>query len=378
MAKEEPQEADLGDYTDYLLLSSSDLTQGWRHNIMRLAPASASETTDVRHWTEAKLNRRDMQRVRREEAELARKAAETARAEAEAAAARENGADAGGMEVELKPGMPGYMAAQIKKEEEARDQSKVAPAPAADPSKKAPSKPRGGFGAPKKTRRIFITDESTKERRLRFEERHPWVLETEDDKKPPNETRWIGKMDSSTSSAAGEGSSYVCLVLDPHSAGSEAAFKVVPANRWYKFTSRPKYHTLSAEEAEAEYEKMQKAGDLDIWFSQRRTNTGVSNSSGLDTSTARASRGPDSFMAAGTAGPSGGYRNRFALARGVEAEQLPPTRMKTVYGNRRLDDDLFEDTQTAGPSGRGLSKSGVRTRRREDVSARNVRDCSAA
>lgn len=363
-AKQEPQEADLGDYTDYLILSSSDFAQGWRHNIMRLAPASSSDTTDVRHWTEAKLNRRDLQRIRWEEEQIARKAADNARAEEEAAAAAAEAAANGtdGMQVELKPGMPGYMAAQVKKEEEQRDESKVAPTVATAGGGKRP--PRRGFGAPKKTRRIFVTEDSAKERRLRFEERHPWVLETEDDKKPPNETRWIGKMDSSTSAGAGEGSSYVCLVLDPHSLGHEAAFKVVPANRWYKFASRPKYHTLTADEAEAEFEKMQKASDLDMWFSSRRMNTGASAASTSDGT--RSAPAPDSTLSSGIARQTGGYRDRLAQARGFEASQLPPTRMRTVYGSGRLGGD-DEDEAAAGPSGRRAGKAAVRPRRRDDV-----------
>jgi hypothetical protein len=361
-AKQEPQEADSGDYTDYLILSSSDFTQGWRHNIMRLAPASSSDTTDVRHWTEAKLNRRDMQRVRREEAEIARNAAESARVEEEAAAARERGEPvnaAGSMEIELKPGMPGYMAAQVKKEEEQRDDSKVAPSANAVAGSKAPPRPKRGFGAPKKTRRVFVTEGSAKERRLRFEERHPWVLETEDDKKPPNETRWIGKMDSSTSASAGDGSSYICLILDPHSAGSEAAFKVVPANRWYKFASRPKYHTLTADEADAEFEKMQKASDLDMWFSSRRMNTGAGAGSSSTLVDGRSNRGTDSYMAAGTSQTSGGYRERLAQARGTRAEDLPSSRMKTVIGNRRGDDGGLEMNGSSSRIGKG-------SRRRED------------
>lgn len=331
---------------------------------MRLAPAASSDTTDVRHWTEAKLNRRDMQRVRREEWEIARQAADNARAEEEAAAARERGEVPNGAEgqVELKPGMPGYMAAQIKKEEEQRDDSKVAPAVGAAAGAK---RPRRGFGAPKKTRRIFVTEGSSKERRLRFEERHPWVLETEDDKKPPNETRWIGKMDSSTSAAAGEGSSYICLILDPHSQGSEAAFKVVPANRWYKFASRPKYHMLTADEAEEEFEKMQKASDLDMWFSSRRMNTGASSASTSNLS--RGISGPDSSSSSTSAQQTGGYRERLAQARGQEASQLPQSRLRTVYGSRRADDDV--DAEAAGPSGRRAGKATVRPRRREDVSS---------
>ena len=372
MAKNEPN---LGDYTDYLLLSSSDFSKGWKHNIMRLAPASASDVTDPNRWTASKLNRRDMRRVRREEEEMAQKAQETAEnggaapegAAASGATGAEGGAAGGGSVP--RAGMPGFM---VKKEKEERDESLVAPGPAGTSSAAAAAalpRPRRGFGAPKKTKRVYITEESTKNRRIAFEEQHPWVLETVDDGKLASKTRWIGKMDAGASAAAngGEGSSYALFVLDDK-AGSEAAFKVIPANRWYKFTSRPKYHVLNGEEVEEEYKRMQKAGDMDSWFSHRRALPGSANAASANSASAgRLARGTDSFQGTGHA-LSGGYSARFAQARAREDDQVPRSKLKTVIGDRAANDaDLFGDEEAAGPSQRRAGKSAVRPRRRQGV-----------
>ena len=370
-AKAEPVEADLGDYTDYLLLSSSEFTNGWKHNVMRLAPSSASDVVDPRRWTSAKLNRRDQRRIRREEEEMSKKAAE----EAELAENARNAKDGSGVAVsttglnDIKPGMPGYMA--IKKEKEERDDRLVAPGPSGSKSegKVAVFRPKRGFGAPKKTRRVFITDESSKQRRIHFEEQHPWMLETDGDQKPPQSTRWVGKMDAAASAQAngGEGSSYALLVLDT-TPGSEAAFKVVPANRWYRFTSRPRYQTMGVEEAEEEYKKMQKSGDMDIWFAQRRAMPSTSTASA---SQAKVSRGPDSFLGNGSA-QSGGYKSRLAQARGREDSQMSSVsgRFKSVVGRDRPanDEDLWGDEEAAGPSQKRAGKTKVKPRRREGVS----------
>lgn len=365
MAKHEP---DMGDYTDYLLLSSSDFSRGWKHNIMRLAPASSSDVTDPNRWTASKLNRRDMRRVRREEEMMAQKAAEAeAAAAAGGDASQQQQADASTVAVAPGAGMPGFA---VKKEKEERDESLIAPGPAGTSSRVSTlPRPKRGFGAPKKTKRVYITEESSKNRRIAFEEGHPWVLETVDDAKPAQKTRWIGKMDAGASAAAngGEGSSYALFVLDDKP-GSEAAFKVIPANRWYKFTSRPKYHILNGEEVEEEYKRMQKAGDMDSWFSHRRALPSSSNAAAANPASAsRLARGTDFFQSTGH-GATGGYSARFAQARAKEDEQVPRSRMRTVIGDRAANDaDLFGDEEPAGPSQRRAGKTAVRPRRRQGV-----------
>lgn len=370
MAKPEEQEADLGEYTDYLLLSSRDLSQGWKQNIMRLAPSSASEAVDYHHWTSVKLNRRDQRRIRIEEERMARKAAfeaaeaeAKAKAEAEALARGEQPGQLPGPSDDIKPGMPGYNV----KEKEERDESLVAPGPSGTTSSTA-NRPKRGFGAPKKTRRVFTTEESQKNRRIRFEEQHPWVLETVDNKKPANETRWIGKMDASASAVAngGEGSAYALLVLDTNAGGNEAAFKVVPANRWYRFTSRPRYHTMNPEEAEEVYKQMQKSGDMDSFFAQRRINP---STSAAGAQAGRSHRGPDSFLSNGTA-QSGGYRSRFAQARRMNEDQASYTgKFRTVVGESSVnDEDGWNEAQDAGPAGMRAGQTKVQPRRRGGVS----------
>ena len=365
--KPEPVEADLGDYTDYLLLSSTDFTQGWKHNVMRLAPSSASDVVDSHKWSSAKLNRRDQRRIRREEEEMARKAAEEVE-QAKAGDGMEAAVGATSRNEDIKPGMPGYMT--VKKMKEERDESLVAPGLSGSTNEvKTAPRPKRGFGAPKKTRRVFITEESSKQRRIHFEEQHPWMLETVDDKKPSQATRWLGKMDAAASAQAngGEGSSYALLVLDT-TPGSEAAFKVVPANRWYRFTSRPRYQTMGGEAAEEEYKRMQKSGDMDLWFSQRRI---TPSTSGAASQNSRIVRGPDSFLGNGSA-QSGGYKSRFIQASGRENDQVSRIsgRLRTVVGDNKPanDEDMWAEEQAAGPSHRRAGKTKVKPRRRAGVS----------
>lgn len=406
--KVEPSEPDLGDYTDYLLLSSTGFTQGWKHNIMRLAPASASDAVEPSKWSSARLNRRDMRRIRREEEELARKAA--AQAEQERLAKEHAEAIANGTanpddpinaagpglpkyNTALRPGMPGFRSEQqIVKEE--RDESLVAPGPGnaqGKPVTVSSRRPRGGFGAPKKTRRVYITEESSKERRIRFEEQHPWMLETTTDDKQDlgPATRWIGKMDAAASAVAngGEGSSYVLFVLD-NTPSSEAAFKVVPANRWYRFSSRPRHSILDGEQAEEEYKKMQKSGDMDIWFAQRRTAGPSASSAAMPSSSSATSvgqqagramrRGADSYMGNGgsfgqssssSSSGAASYRARLAQARGADDSQSSARlgRFRTVVNDDEAREDL-DDDEPAGPAGQRAGKMKIKPRRRAGVS----------
>ncbi|KAK7206304.1 hypothetical protein BZA70DRAFT_276258 [Myxozyma melibiosi] len=84
----------------------------------------------------------------------------------------------------------------------------------------------------KKTRQVYTNHEE--ERRLRYEEFYPWLIEDFDGK-----NTWVGNYEAAQSDC------YVLFVFD------EDGFKMVPAEKWYKFTPRNKYATLSVEEAEA-------------------------------------------------------------------------------------------------------------------------------
>lgn len=234
-----------------------------------------------------KLNRKDPRTVRRlteEERDKINKAA--------AAAANPDGMQVDGeeekvMEEDVKPG--------AKKAREEIDMSLVG----TGTSGKAPAVRSKATMFKKKTKRVFVSSEEA--RRLKREEWMPWVLEDDE-----GNERWIGRLEGGTgessssgmppppknaaassskgpqanaggrngtgvegwrpsagpSEAGGGGSSYVAFVFGKD--GDD--FKVVPANRWYKFNRGPRYATLGTQEAEDE---------VSFWFCWRALLFGV-------------------------------------------------------------------------------------------------------
>lgn len=85
----------------------------------------------------------------------------------------------------------------------------------------------------KKTRQVFLVPEDV--RRLRREERYPWVMEDS-----TGEEVWVGKMEEVSKSETH------CMFMP----ADNFTFKLVPAHRWYKFQKKPKYHVPTLEEAE--------------------------------------------------------------------------------------------------------------------------------
>ncbi|KAK9474400.1 uncharacterized protein V1510DRAFT_291741 [Dipodascopsis tothii] len=118
---------------------------------------------------------------------------------------------------------------RIKDELDMADHSKIAPDSVANPNNN-PARVRKRFQ--KKTRQVYTGHEE--ERKLRYEENYPWILEDFEGK-----NTWVSNYE------AAQSDSYVLFVFD------EDGFKMVPAEKWYKFTQRNKYATLSLEEAEA-------------------------------------------------------------------------------------------------------------------------------
>ncbi|KTW28041.1 hypothetical protein T552_01903 [Pneumocystis carinii B80] len=85
--------------------------------------------------------------------------------------------------------------------------------------------------------------------RVKQEERVPWVLEDFDGR-----NTWIGTMEG------GQSHNYVFFVF------AENGFKVVPANKYYRFNQKSRYQTLSIDEAEA---KMNKRIIVPRWFMKK-------------------------------------------------------------------------------------------------------------
>lgn len=93
----------------------------------------------------------------------------------------------------------------------------------------------------RKTKQVHMMDEE--KRKLRYEEFYPWVIEDYDGK-----NIFVGNYEGGLSESA-----HVLFVFD------KDGFKMVPAEKVYKFTPRNKYATLTLEEAEAKMEKNQSA-----------------------------------------------------------------------------------------------------------------------
>ncbi|AOA64816.1 Transcription initiation factor IIF subunit alpha [Komagataella phaffii CBS 7435] len=109
----------------------------------------------------------------------------------------------------------------------------------------------------KKTKQVRMVDDQ--KRKIRYEEYYPWVLEDYD-----GENTFVGNYE------AGNPDTYVLLVFD------NDGFKMIPAEKVYKFTPRNKYATLTLEEAEA---KMEKNSKVPRWLMKhmKEDNAAVSN-----------------------------------------------------------------------------------------------------
>ncbi|KAK3806785.1 MAG: hypothetical protein J3Q66DRAFT_116746 [Benniella sp.] len=105
----------------------------------------------------------------------------------------------------------------------------------------------------KRTRQIYIANEE--ERKKKEIESAPWVIEDDD-----GQNNWTGQLEG------GQHANYVLFVF------STDGFKVVPADKWYKFTPKIQYATLTAEEAEEQYQKAQKQNNSSIRWLMRSKN----------------------------------------------------------------------------------------------------------
>lgn len=133
------------------------------------------------------------------------------------------------------------------------DLSRVAPDGGARKVKKNPFK--------RKTRQINLMDEN--KRKLRYEEFYPWVIEDYN-----GLNVYVGNYEAGWSE-----SQHVLFVFD------KDGFKVVPAEKVYRFTPRNKYATLTLEEAEA---KMEKNTATPRWLMKHMQETSSSEGAAVD------------------------------------------------------------------------------------------------
>lgn len=89
--------------------------------------------------------------------------------------------------------------------------------------------------------RLDKTEEQKKASDLKYEEALPWHLEDSD-----NKNTWVGNYEAALSDTN------VVFVVD------EGKFKMIPVEKWYKFTAKGQFKTYTIEEAEAQMAKKTK------------------------------------------------------------------------------------------------------------------------
>lgn len=122
-----------------------------------------------------------------------------------------------------------------KEAQRAADMAQIAPSGTVAVEKK-----RQAFRNEKTTQihRTAQTAEEMKEADLRYEEALPWHLEDAD-----NKQTWVGTYEAALSNA------HVAFFIDGN------CFRMVPIEKWYRFTPKNQFKTLSLEEAENEMSK---------------------------------------------------------------------------------------------------------------------------
>lgn len=202
--KKEEEEPKYKEYS--LVAASKDELKDLRYHIMRLH--TLKNVDPVKDFTPPiKLHRKDPRNLQFQATQEEQQAAES-------------GAEAGPSET-------------VEEKREQADLSKIAPDGGARHAKK------NQFN--KKAKQVIHRDEEAK--KLRYEEYYPWVMEDFSGK-----NTWVGNYEAAQSDA------YCVFVF--HGNG----FKMVPVEKFYKFTPRNQYATLTLEEAEKRMADSVKAG----------------------------------------------------------------------------------------------------------------------
>lgn len=203
-------------YTDYpLVMTKKSLMEGLRHHVARFAGKKKVDPRDTNQFTHpVRLHRRDP------------------RAPAfGSGGTKDENIDIGGSDaVDDKEREKQEMIKAEREAHRAAEMAQVAPLAASGGGKKL-----NAFK--KKTQQIFRndqTDEQKAESKLRYEEALPWHLEDFDGKQV-----WVGGYEAALSDT------YAAFVQ-----GHDGTFRMVPLEKWYKFTPKNQFKTLTIEEAE--------------------------------------------------------------------------------------------------------------------------------
>lgn len=226
-------EVPTGPYTDYPLITTKrSLMEGLRHHVARFSSKKLVNPSDEKVFTRpVRLHRRDP---------------------------RAPPAGAGGMKDENVE-MGGVDTKDGLMDEKERERQEILRAERevqreADLAQIAPSANTGGQkkvnAFKKKTQQVYRNDQTEEQKaasNLRYEEALPWHLEDFE-----NKNTWVGGYEAALSDTS------VMMVL-----GQDMAFRMIPVEKWYKFTSKSQFKTLTIEEAET---RMGKKVKEPRWF----------------------------------------------------------------------------------------------------------------
>lgn len=211
-------------YKDFpLVMTKRSLLEGLRHHIMRLSKAKGGDSSKVK--TDAIIDITNQDQFPRPVTLLRR---DPRLPPAHRMVVKEESAPADPAEAaEFE------RARQLKADKEAQralDQAQIAPVARANEPKPKPNnkkeKPTAFYGR--------NSDAQKKESKIHYEETWPWHLEDAEGKAGV----WVGSYIASLSDLN------VALVIDG------ARFRMIPLERYYKFDEKPKFDTLSLDDAE--------------------------------------------------------------------------------------------------------------------------------
>ena len=199
----------LAPYTDYPLVTTKRaLMEGLRHHVLRFASRKHVDPTDEKEFLRpVRLHRRDPR---------------------------------------LNPGDTGIKGEDDNEEErderekrekakEEREKQKEADAAMIAPSADKPVQKKTPFG--KRVQPVYSNNQTEFQKaqsKVKYEETLPWHLEDDE-----NKSVWVGNYEQALSG------SYATLAL-----GSDGVFRMIPLEKWYRFTPKNKFKALTIEEAE--------------------------------------------------------------------------------------------------------------------------------
>ncbi|KAL9639060.1 MAG: hypothetical protein Q9164_001157 [Protoblastenia rupestris] len=212
--------APVAPFTDYpLIMTKKSLFEGFRHHVGRF---SSKKNVDPRNPEEfvrpVRLHRRDP------------------RAPPAGAGVKDEDSCMGGSDI--LDSKETERQAILKAEKDARREAENA---LVAPGSQGNNHKRLGTNI-KKTEQVYRNDltEAQKARtKLRYEEALPWHLEDFE-----NKNTWVGTYEAALSDT------YAMLVQ-----GQDGAFRMIPLEKWYKFTQKNQFKTLTIEEAEMRFNK---------------------------------------------------------------------------------------------------------------------------